>query len=63
MEKQKGDKSTRKIFKEINLTKRGFIVTKGVVNRQYRNPRRPKHTHNPPKNFPHQEINQNGGCT
>ena len=62
MEKQKGDKSTRKFFKERKLTKKGFLVTKGVVKRKYRNPRRLSHTHNPPNNSPHQELNQKGGC-
>ena len=60
MEKQKGDKSTRKKFKEIKLTKKGFLVIKGAVNREYRNPRRLIHTHNTPNDFPHQELNQKG---
>ena len=62
MAKQKGE-LTRKNFKERKLIRKWFLVTKGEVNRQYWYPGGPIHTHNPPRNFTHQEINQKGACT
>ena len=48
MEKQKEDKSTRKLFKERKLTKKGFPITKRIVNRVLV----------PKKTQPHSQPNQ-----
>ena len=53
---------TRTTFKEKSM-KKGSLLTKEAANRQHRNPGRLRHTHNPPNNFPHQELNQKGGRT
>ena len=50
---------TKTTFKQKSMKKRS-LATKEAINRHHKNLGRPKHTHNPPNNFPQHKTQPKG---